>query len=229
MPSAEKPWTRTSGTPCPQMATPTRWPSDRVIRWRASRGAPASAASAACIGWSLGPTTGVTAGAVSIRSTRVRGRCSGAVPATAEILPVRRTTTQRVGTGLSRAERGDSIGGQRGARVLAVPGDLVDQRVDRVELDLAPQPAGEADPHVLAVEVAVEVEQVGLEQRRVGLLVEGRAPAQRDRRLVLLPVGPHEPAGVDAVGRQEDVAGDRDVGGREAELPPPVIAVAHQA
>ena len=47
--------------------------------------------------------------------------------------------------------------------------------LDRVELQLAAQPLDEPHPAVLVVEVAVEVEEVGLEQRGIGLLVERRA------------------------------------------------------
>ena len=56
-----------------------------------------------------------------------------------------------------------------------------------VELALAAQEVGEADLGLLAVQVAVEVEQVGLEQRRLGVLVERRAAAEVDRTRVLGP------------------------------------------
>src|SRR3546814_1041244 len=56
-------------------------------------------------------------------------------------------------------------------------------------------------------------------------LVEGRTPPQRQRRGQHLSVGADQPACVDAVGRQQDVARDRDVGGREAELAAALVAV----
>ena len=52
--------------------------------------------------------------------------------------------------------------------------------LDAVELALAAQEVREADLGLLAVEVAVEVEQVGLEQRVVGVLVERRPAAEVD-------------------------------------------------
>ena len=58
------------------------------------------------------------------------------------------------------------------------------ERVDAVELALAAQEVGEADVGLLAVEVAVEVEQVGLEQRVVGVLVERRSAPEVDRARV---------------------------------------------
>ena len=61
---------------------------------------------------------------------------------------------------------------------------LGDQSVDAVELALAAQEVGEAHFGALAVDVAVEVEQVGLEQRVVGVLVERRPPAEVERARV---------------------------------------------
>src|SRR3546814_21057 len=60
-------------------------------------------------------------------------------------------------------------------------------------------------------------------------LVEGRTPPQRQRRGQHLSVGADQPACVDAVGRQQDVARDRDVGGREAELAAALVAVGDDA
>ena len=82
---------------------------------------------------------------------------------------------------------------------------------------------------MLVVQVAGEVEDVALEQRGVGLLVErGAAPeghgGREDRA-----VGPLEPAGVDAVGRQQDLARHGDVGRGEPELATPLVAVGDQA
>ena len=43
------------------------------------------------------------------------------------------------------------------------------------------------------------------------------------------PSAPLEPAGVDAVGRQQDVAGHRHVGRREPQLAAPLVALGHHA
>ena len=72
----------------------------------------------------------------------------------------------------------------------------VTKRVDALELALAAQEVAEAHLGALAVEVAVEVEQVGLEQRVVGMLVERRATPEVDRARVHLAVGPLVPAGI---------------------------------
>ena len=68
--------------------------------------------------------------------------------------------------------------------VFDVVAELGADGVDAVELALAAQEVLEADLGLLAVEVAVEVEQVRLEQRVVGVLVERRPPAEVDRARV---------------------------------------------
>src|ERR1700760_4486213 len=65
---------------------------------------------------------------------------------------------------------------------------LRDQRVDAFVGDLVAQLLDEGDAQVLAVEVALEVDQVGLDQHaEVG--VEGRADADVDRRRVAVGEG----------------------------------------
>ena len=86
------------------------------------------------------------------------------------------------------------------ASVRDVEFELGDDRLDAVELALAAEEVGEAHLDVLAVEVVVEVEEVRFEQRRLGVLVERRAPAEVDRTRVLGAVGPLEPPGVHPVG-----------------------------
>src|SRR6266545_1901547 len=63
-------------------------------------------------------------------------------------------------------------------RLVTVSPDLVDQRLQRLEALLTPQPCHEAHLGGLAVQVAAEVEQVGFEQAHRGVVVELRAPAQ---------------------------------------------------
>ena len=98
---------------------------------------------------------------------------------------------------------------------------LVDQVVDRLEAHLAAQVGDELDPGRLAVEVAVEVEEVGLQQGQVGFLVEGGPPPEGQGGRPADPVGPQVPAGVDAVGGQGDQLRHGHVGGREAQLAGP--------
>ena len=103
--------------------------------------------------------------------------------------------------------------------------ELGDERVDAVELALADAGSWlKRTRAALAVEVAVEVEQVGLEQRVVGVLVERRPAAEVDGARVDDAVGPLVPAGVDAVGGHADGVRHLDVGGREAEQPAPLVA-----
>src|SRR2546430_10712481 len=82
-----------------------------------------------------------------------------------------------------------------GPRVLDVAGDLRGQRARVAELLLAAEPGHEAELQALLVEVAVEVEQVGLDPQ-LGL-AEGRPDADADRGLVHAG-GAVGPAGVDA-------------------------------
>src|SRR5918996_899355 len=110
--------------------------------------------------------------------------------------------------------------------VHVTPG-LLDQGLDRVELPVLPDAGHEPHLHVLVVQVAVEVEQVRLEQADVGLHVEGGPAPQVDGAGVDRAVGALEPAGVDAVGGQQDVAGHRDVRGREPQLAAPLVAAGH--
>ena len=71
----------------------------------------------------------------------------------------------------------------------------------------------------LPVEVAVEVQEVGLDQHRGrARLVEGGTAPDRDGGPVHRAVGPPEVPGVDGVGGQGDVVGDGHVGGREPQF-----------
>ena len=65
----------------------------------------------------------------------------------------------------------------------------VTERFDPVELALGAQEVDELDAGRLAVQVGVEVEQVGLEQRVVGVLVERGAPAKVDGAAMTRPIG----------------------------------------
>ena len=71
----------------------------------------------------------------------------------------------------------------------------------------------------LPVEIALEVQEVGLHQHRGGArLVEGGPAPDRDGGPVHRAVGPSVVPGVDGVGGQRDVVGDGQVGGREPQF-----------
>ena len=120
---------------------------------------------------------------------------------------------------LLRARLGEQLAG-----VFDVVAELGADRVDAVELALAAQEVLEADLGLLAVEVALEVEQVRLEQRVVGVLVERRPAPEVDGARVDRPVGPLVAAGVHAVGGQAHRVGHLDVGRREADQAAALVA-----
>ena len=81
---------------------------------------------------------------------------------------------------------------------------------------------------MLAVEVAVEVQQVRLEQRRLrsvvkGGVVECGSVTERDRSSVPAPVRPDVPARVDAHPWQRHTCRHRDVGRRESRARTPRV------
>src|SRR4051812_10582716 len=121
-------------------------------------------------------------------------------------------------------------GGDRPRR-LDVAVHLLHERLDAVEAPLAAQAGQEREPDLAVVEVALEVEQVGLDEHPAPG-DEGGADADRRRG------GPPAPlpvllegraAGVDAVaGVDERVVGN-EVRGRVAELAPALVAVDDRA
>ena len=102
---------------------------------------------------------------------------------------------------------------------------LGDQIVDVVESLLTAEPVREADASRLAVEVAVEIEDIGLDQRQARLRVEGGAPTDGDRRESRHAVGGREHSRVHAIGGQADVLGNAHVRGRETEQAAARVAV----
>src|SRR5215213_5343533 len=64
------------------------------------------------------------------------------------------------GCSVSRSPRS----GRDGARGLDVAMHLLDEPLDRIEAPLAAQPGEEGDPQLAVVEVALEVEQEGLDE-----------------------------------------------------------------
>ena len=93
------------------------------------------------------------------------------------------------------------------ARLVDVAVHLLDQRLDAVEAPLAAQALEEVEPQLAAVEVAVEVEQVRLdEQRRGRSRTSGRTPTLTAAATCHSPSSSGA-AGVDAVAGQDERAG----------------------
>src|SRR5947207_785134 len=111
-----------------------------------------------------------------------------------------------------QASSGRLVGGKRLARALDVALHLGDERLGGVKAPLAAQALDEVKPQLAAVEVALEVQQVGLDQLAAARL-EGGPHADADR--CRTAVGK---AGIDAMARAgEGLVGDQ-VGGRKAQL-----------
>src|SRR6185312_15771698 len=127
--------------------------------------------------------------------------------------------SQQGSTAASPAARG-CLGeiGTDPARVLDVGVHLFDQRIDVVEGELRAQSLDEGDAQRLAVEVAVEVDQEGLDQDpEVG--VEGGPGADVDRRRMAVGEG-----GVDPVPRGDEALVGDEVGGRETQRSAALVA-----
>src|SRR5437588_6901231 len=120
-------------------------------------------------------------------------------------------------------------GGEHGAGGHHVAPHLGHELVHRLEGDLAfPHRSHEAHLRPLAVQVAVEVEQVGLDHGGT-VAVEGGARAHGDGGPVQAAVGPLVPARVDPVGGKQYRARRGGVGRGEAQLPSPGVAPLHRA
>ena len=98
------------------------------------------------------------------------------------------------------------------------------ERVNAVELSLATEEGSKPHLRVLAVEVALEVEQVGLKQRMIAVGVKGWASTKIYGAMVHRPIGPLVFPGVHAVGGQTDLIGNLNIGRRKAQQTPALIA-----
>src|SRR4051794_8183649 len=122
----------------------------------------------------------------------------------------------------------------RQRRVAGSPGDgsglvdvrahLLDERLDRVEALLAAQALEELEAQRLAVQVAVEVEQEGLDELAAAGHEHRPHADVRGRRVGLARRG-RRPARVHAVARRDVAVGREQVRRREAELPAALVAV----
>src|SRR2546425_8363199 len=105
----------------------------------------------------------------------------------------------------------------RGAGLLDVSGDLVDQLALAFERALVAQAPPQLEHEPLAVEIAFEVEQERLHAPLLTAVV--RVRPDRDRRTRPMPE-----TGVDAVCGHDQARVDRQVRRREAERPAPRVA-----
>ena len=102
--------------------------------------------------------------------------------------------------------------------------ELRDQGIDAVELALATQEVGETHTCCLAIEIIAEVEKVRFEQRVIGVLVERGAPTEVDGATKRRAVGAFVPTGIHTIGRHTDLIRHLDVGCRETEQAPALVA-----
>src|SRR5436190_7030623 len=117
-----------------------------------------------------------------------------------------------------QASSGGLACGKRLARALDVAVHLGDERLRAGKAPLAAQALDEVKPQLAPVEVALEVQQIGLDQLAAARL-EGGAHADADGRRTA--VGE---AGIDAVARAgQGLVGDQ-VGGRKAQLTATFVA-----
>src|SRR5919109_355444 len=105
-----------------------------------------------------------------------------------------------------------------------VAAHLLDERLDRLEALLAAQPLEELKAQRLPVEVAVEVEQVGLDELAAAGL-EHRPHADARRRGVRRPLHDRRAAGVHAVAGRHVAVGRQEVRRRKAEVAAALVAV----
>src|SRR5207245_1217626 len=107
------------------------------------------------------------------------------------------------------------------ARFLDVAVHLSDQLLDARKAPLAAQPLDEGDPKLATVEVALVVDQIGLDQLTAAAL-EGRADADVDGRGMTVGEGR-----IDTVaGADQAIVGNKVCGG-EAELAAALVADNH--
>ena len=109
--------------------------------------------------------------------------------------------------------------------MLDVRTELFFERVDPREPNLLAEPVGDLHSCVLAIEVAIEVDEVCLDEEETVLVVERGATTDVDRGRMRQPVGAHVPAGVHAVAGEGNRSWDREVGGREADRSAAGVAV----
>ena len=130
-------------------------------------------------------------------------------------------------TGIRVLSSPSALSQEQPPRLVAVTRQLGGELLDRVEPAISSNSVLELDPYGFAVEVAVEVEHVDLDQRPSR---PRRGTSDGDRRR--WPPGGarrcgsrHQMTGVDAVGRHQHRLGDRHVGGGEPEFAATAVAV----
>src|SRR5262245_13236095 len=106
-----------------------------------------------------------------------------------------------------------------------VPLHLAHEVFHRGEPLLAAESLVDADAHRLVVEIAFEIEHVGLEQQHPGLAVEGGTAPDRQRGDPLDAVARRERASVHAVDRETDALGNGHVRGRKAKIAASLVSV----
>ncbi len=103
------------------------------------------------------------------------------------------------------------------------------QRVDAVKSTFGSQHLHEVHSSFLPIEIPVEVDEVRLDQRTFGVLVEGGSFANIDCSPLTGSVGQPVPGRVDTVGRESPLGRNINVGGREPDGSAALITGLHES
>ena len=96
-----------------------------------------------------------------------------------------------------------------------------------VKATLAAKEIRKRDRAQLPIKIIVEVNQVSLQQRTLGMEVERRTPSDIHRTGGSRPVSTPQPSRIDPVRRPDPVLRNRDVGRREPQSSSPLIPNGH--
>lgn len=120
-----------------------------------------------------------------------------------------------------------SIQNFRGVRHIAL--QLLFQCVDPIEPLFRANELDELHPSLFTVKVAVKPNEMGFNERMLGVLIEGWTLPDIDRGGIASAVRPEVEGGIDRVCRHAHVSGHGDIRGGEPNGPSPLVALDHGA
>jgi hypothetical protein len=122
-------------------------------------------------------------------------------------------------------DRTRRLGGGESCDFGDVGDDARPQPLSRSETLLPTYPLSDRDTHPLAVQLLVKAQQVRLDQALSRLVVVSRPGSDGERRDVAATICELGDGRIDAVLREPRICRQGDVGGWEAQLPPPLVPV----